>query len=442
VNVAEKKITVISGGKPDGKRGKGGGGAYDPNDWRHGLVRDRDGLPKPTLHNLMLILENDPHLSGLFAMNEFENRICLQKIAPWPGAKPNEYRETDATRLSAWLGNPDRYTLNAKPDMVNAAVLATAESAAYHPVRTYLNGLVWDQKERLPSLFMDCFGVTDSAYARHVSVVFAISAVARIFIPGCQVDFMLVLEGGQGAGKTRAVNALFGDDWYAESMESPQHKDFYISLLGRWGVEIGEMHSFSKADTTKVKQAVTARFDHYRPPYGRAAQSFPRQSVFVGTTNEHDWQRDHTGARRYLPIRVGAKVDVGALRELRDQIWAEAVVRFKRGEQWWALPPGAEDQQEDRFQEDSWTEPVDRWLSGACDDKHYTIQMRRVPDSAKLDYVSTSEILNWALGLDYSKHTRAEQNRIGQIMRKLGWESMRKEESGRKRRLWIRPAPF
>lgn len=441
MSVARQKITVLQGGKDGGGRG---GAPIDPADWRLLLVRDRDGIPRATMHNMMLVLEHDPCLAGLFAMNEFENRICLQKIAPWSGAKPNEYRETDATRLAAWLGSPERYTLNAKPEMVTAAVLAVAESAAYHPVRSYLEALEWDGVERLPSLFIDHFAVSDTPYARHVSVVFAISAVARIFVPACQVDFMLVLEGGQGAGKTRAVNALFGDDWYAESMESPQHKDFYISLLGRWGVEIGEMHSFSKADTTKVKQAVTARYDHYRPPYGRAAQSFPRQCVFVGTTNETDWQRDHTGARRYYPVRVGGRVDVAALRELRDQIWAEAVARFKRGEQWWTDPPDAHEQQEDRYQEDSWTDPVHQWLSGRREDKYYPLDIKRVPNTTppQVDYISTSEILYHALGMDYAKHTRAEQNRIGQIMRKLGWESIRSETQGRKRRIWVRPPPF
>jgi predicted P-loop ATPase len=443
VNVARNKLTVVAGSKDAPRKGGGGNGAGMPaTDWRAQLVYGRDGEVKATAHNLLLILEHDPQLGALFAMNAFENRICLRKDAPWPGAVAGDYRETDATRLCAWLGHPERYRMNPKPELVNAAVLAMAEAASFHPVREYLDGLQWDERERIPTLFADYFGVADTEYARHVALAFCISAVARIYNPGCQVDFMLVLEGAQGAGKTRATNALFGDELYAEAMESPQHKDFYIGLLGKWGVEIGEMHAFSKADTTKVKQAVTARFDHYRPPYARSAQSFPRQCVFIGTTNETDWQRDSTGGRRYYPIRVGDRIDLAALRDLRDLIWAEAAARFKRDEPWWIAPPGAAEQQEDRYQEDSWSDPIHQWLCGKDSEDRYPRDVCRPCGLLAVDRVSTSDILSWALRIDFARHTRGEQNRVGSIMRKLGWDSIRVEHAGSKRRIWVRPPPF
>lgn len=434
------KVVVMDGARRGGG-GRSGGGAGAAGDWRADLVVGRDNEVKPTAHNLMLILKNDEHLAGLFAMNAFENRIALLRTAPWGAEACNEYRETDGVRFAAWLGSPHRYRMSPKLDLLNAVVLAVAEAASFHPVREYLDGLAWDGIERIPTLFRDAFGVPDSDYARHVARAFFVSAVARICQPGCQVDFMLVLEGDQGAGKTRAVNALFGDGLYAEAMESPQHKDFYIGLQGKWGIEIGEMHAFSKADVTKVKQAVTARADHYRPPYARTAQSFPRQCVLIGTTNETDWQRDPTGARRYYPLRVGERIDLARLREQRDQLWAEAVMRYKRGDPWWETPPGAGDEQEERYQEDSWIDPIARWLDGLADERYYPTGLRR-DGTARVESVSTAQVLYYALGMEWAKHTRAEQNRIGPIMRRLGWEGTRLESRGRKLRVWVRRPPF
>ncbi len=436
--MARQKLTVV------GAANSSSGGSRDapPEDWRTLLIFGRDGEVKATTHNVLTILEKDAQLAGLFAMDSFRNLIALTKPAPWSGGRDGEYRDTDATRLSGWMGHPERWKLNAKPDLINAAVLAVAEAASFNPPRVYLESLAWDGVERLPSLFTDYFGVADSDYSRHVATVFAVSAVARIYEPGCKVDFMLVLEGGQGVGKTFAINSLFGDAWYAEALESPAHKDFYIALLGKWGVEIGEMHAFSKADTTKVKQAVTARFDHYRPPYARSAESFPRQCVFIGTTNETDWQRDSTGGRRYYPIRVGEAIDVDALRQIRNQVWAEAVARYKRGERWWVPPPGATEQQEERFQEDSWADPIQQWLSGQEDHDRYPSHICRPDGLQRVDKVSTSDVLSLALRIDLARHGRAEQMRVAAIMRKLGWDHARVEARGVKRRIWIGPAPF
>lgn len=443
MNVARDKITVIDGGGR--KRGNGGSdsGSNKPSDWRDELVRNRDGRIESSAWNITHILQNDDYLDGLFYLDVFANAVVLTRDPPWPGGLRTEFTDTDAVELAAWFGAPYRYGMTPKRDMILDCVEAVARRKAKHPVREYLNALRWDESPRIERMFIDLFGAEDSSYNRRAALCFMVSAVARILWVdsqvahnGAQVDFMLVLEGEQGIRKTGAVRTLFGAQWYAEAMESPSGKDFFQALRGRWGVEIGEMDSFSKADVTKVKQAITSRFDTYRPSYGRVTRSFRRECVFVGTTNEQQYLRDATGGRRFLPVRAFS-VDVARLGEQRDMLWAEAVRLFRDGHQWWALPAEAAAEQEKRFDADAWEDVIARWLTGALDDeKSYPPRLRAVLPA--MPWTTTHEILDWALHVDTGKQTRAEQNRVGKIMHRLGWTNTQGMRDGVKVRYWHR----
>ncbi len=325
----------------------------DRPDWWPLLALTQRDQPKACLHNVIVVLTHHPDWAGLLRRDQFANRLVLTRQAPY-GRGPGALIDVDATEIAAWLGDPENLGLAVCSILVLEAAEMVATRDSFHPVQAYLGELAWDGEARLPELLPDHFGAARDEYTTALGVNFLVSAVARALEPGCQVDFMVVLEGGQGLGKTRAVRALFGRDWYAEAMESPASKDFYQSLVGRWGVEISEMHAFSRAEVNKVKQAITSQADVYRPSYGRVARAYPRHCVFVGTTNEDDYLRDPTGGRRFLPVRC-TEVNVTALHSLRDQLWAEAVVRYRAGHAYWEAPPGAVDEQDARFQEDSWT---------------------------------------------------------------------------------------
>ena len=157
---------------------------------------------------------------------------------------------------------------------------------------------------------------------------------------------MLVLEGEQGKRKSSALRALFGSQWFVETSESPTGKDFYQVIQGCWGVEIGEMDSFGKADVTAVKTAISRRVGKFRAPYEGVPRADRRECVFAGTTNEHEYLRDPTGGRRFLPVRTDGVVDLDGIVEQRDQLWAEAAHLFGQGFQWWDLPEDAADEQE------------------------------------------------------------------------------------------------
>jgi predicted P-loop ATPase len=442
MSVPKDRMTVIVGGKDDGprKRGGGGEGGRGAEDWRTSLVYSRDGDVRATAHNLALILENDAVMAGLFAFDEFGNRIVLRRSTPWADATRTEFAEEDAFELAAWLAHPERYRLHAKSSVVAEAIEAIARRHRFHPVREYLDRLKWDGASRVPTLLSAYCGAEATDYTTRASEILLFSAVARVLVPGAKADVMIVLEGAQGAGKTRAVRTLFGTDWSAEAMESPSSKDFYQCLAGRWGIEIGEMESFTKAEVNKVKQALSAQDDTYRPSYGRYARKFPRQCVFVGTTNDDQYLRDATGARRFLPVRVSG-VDVKRLAADRDQIWAEAFQRYREGVDWWTLPAGAAQQQDARYLADAWSEPIERWLSGTLNAMRYPddLDWREPAQGGGIRSVTISQVMSWALVMDVGKHTRQDQMRVAAILRRAGWAKRQCLIGGRRANRWYRP---
>lgn len=447
MSVARKRLEVIDGGGAPP-----GGGSPGGDDWRDGLTRNRDGRIESTLHNLTLILENDTHFAALFWLNESSNQVVLSRDPPWTGGSRDEFTDTDAYELAAWLQRPDLYGMLVSDEIALKAVITVARRHRRHPIREYLHQLKWDGKPRVERMFIDMMAAEDSVYHEQAAKCFMVGAVARVlwFDPkqpsvGAKVDFMAVLEDRQGRKKTTAFETLFGATWFVETMESPSHNDFYQILQGCWGVEIAEMHSFGKADVARVKGAITRRVDKYRAPYERAPRSWRRECVFVGTTNESQWLRDPTGGRRFLPIALtmSSEVDIQALRENRDQLWAEAVHLFNEGFQYWVLPDEAAEQQEQRFMEDSWEGRIARWLTGSMPakstdaDPPYPGHLRW---NGRVEWTTTDELLTYAIGLDPGKHGRPEQMRISDAMTRLGWVNKRRvwPDSGERERRWVR----
>lgn len=439
---ARKSMTVIDGGKG---AGGGDGGAPASDEWKAKLTKTREGYVEGTLHNLIQIIEHDDRLAGLFWLNESSNQVLLSRDAPWMGGNRDEFTDADSCELAAWLQHPDRYYCRCKDDTVLKAVVSVARRHRRHPIREYLTGLKWDGAPRVETMLQDLFGAPDNAYCRRAALCFAVGAVARVLwldskqpFVGAQVDFMLVLEGEQGKRKSSAWRALFGSQWFVETNESPTGKDFYQVIQGCWGVEIGEMDSFGKADVTAVKTAITRRVDKFRAPYERVPRSYRRECVFVGTTNEHEYLRDPTGGRRFLPVRTDGEVLVDRILELRDQLWAEAVHLFDQGHKWWELPAEAAEEQEDRYIGDSWEGRLAKWLAMKAPGDMQKVYPQRLQFAEVVEWTTTDEILQWCMCMDPGKHGRPEQMRVAASIKRLGWKQARVLVDGIKERRWVR----
>jgi len=445
MTVAKRKLVVVDGsGTPPGES--------SPDDWKHLLTRNKEDRVEGTLHNLCLILDNDEAFAGLFWLNESSNQVVLSRHPPWTSGTQDEFIDADSYELTAWLQHPDNYRMAVGDDTVLKAVITVARRHRRHPIREYLQNLEWDGKPRVDRMFVELFGAEDRLYNLQAAKCFMVSAVARILWldpkqpnVGAKVDFMLVLEDKQGKKKTSAMEALFSAPWFVETMESPSGNDFFQILLGCWGVEIAEMDSFSKADVTRVKGAITRRMDKYRAPYERVPRSWRRECVFVGTTNENEYLRDPTGGRRFLPVKILPEgiIDLERIHLERDQLWAEACAMFEAGDAWWVLPDEAEEEQESRYIEDSWEGRITTWTEGRMVPKDPQRPMpypERYAGGGRVQWTTTDEILQHAIGMEAAKHDRPSQMRVAHAMKRLGWEHKRKEwvpGAGKERR-WLR----
>ncbi|HZR35689.1 MAG TPA: VapE domain-containing protein [Nevskia sp.] len=382
--------------------------------WQDQLMRNKEDRVMATLSNLVIILDKHPAWRDRLRLDVRSHRIICRDLPTGEGTR--EIDEADKVEIAAWMGRIDTMAVNVDTRKVGEATLCVASRRKFNPLVEWLDSIKWDENERIPTFFSKYCSSAQNDYTATVAQNFFIGAVARARDPGAKFDLMLILEGPQGARKTSLLIELATPEWYAEAMESPAVKDFYQSLQGKWIIEIAELESFSKAEVNKIKQAITSRWDYYRPSYGEFAKNFPRCCVFAGTTNESTYLRDPTGARRFMPVKVG-EIDLEGIRAIRTQLWAEADALYRRGVAFWKLPPAAEAEQESRYQEDSWSEVVKRWLDGEAPKGTYP---NEIP--VKVTEVTMTEVLRRALLLDFGKHDRATQTRVGMIMKRMGWE--------------------
>jgi hypothetical protein len=312
-------------------------------DWLKLLEVDKYGLYKPTIGNVVLILENDPYLKEKMALNEFSHRTMIRGNLPWH--KLENTREGDA-----WGDSDDAalrfyiekvYKITA-PGKIIDALLVVEKKNKYHPIREYLHSLAWDGIGRVDKLLIDYLGAEDSSYTKAVTRKALAAAVARVFVPGIKFDYMLVLVGSQGLGKSHIIS-LLGQSWYSDSLNTVLGKEAYEQLQDAWLIEMAELSATKKAEAEAVKHFISKREDIYRMAYGKRVTKFPRQCVFFGTTNDNEFLKDKTGNRRFWPVVVGINkrnkdLWTHMVQAEIDQIWAEAYEIFKGGESLYLNP--------------------------------------------------------------------------------------------------------
>lgn len=309
----------------------------EANQWMQHLEVDKLGQYKSTIENISLILENDENLKGKIALNEFSHRTMIKGNLPWHRLlnkkEGDQWKDSDDSSLRHYIEKVYRIT---SPMKINDGLLIVEEKNKFHPIRDYFNSLVWDGVKRVDNLFIDYLGASDTKYNRMVTRKALVAGVARIFNPGVKFDYMLVLVGKQGVGKSHILS-LLGQNWYSDSFNTVQGKEAYEQLQDAWIIEMAELTAAKKAETEAVKHFISKREDIYRVAYGKRVTKFPRQCVFFGTTNEMDFLKDKTGNRRFWPVMVEKhriKKDLWRedIKAEIHQIWAEAVELWKMGE--------------------------------------------------------------------------------------------------------------
>lgn len=296
-------------------------------------LNNQTGTIKPTIDNFKIILENDPNLKGKFALNAFAGRGEVLGSLPWNSSTKRRLW-SDADNNGIYWYFEKVYKVLSFPK-IDAALSIHSEKHKFNEVVDYLKSLVWDGTPRLDTLLTDYLGAADSEYVRAVTRKAFVAAVKRAMEPGCKYDTMLILSGAQGLGKSTLLDKM-SKGWFNDSIRTFEGKESSELLQGVWLVEISELDAFRKTDDSRIKQFLSQRYDRFRAAYGRHVKEIPRSCVFFGTTNRDEFLRDITGNRRFLPVDVGVNQPTKNIwQDLDtevDQIWAEAVLRWKIGE--------------------------------------------------------------------------------------------------------------
>lgn len=385
-----------------------------------GLIAGDNG-PRPCLENILRILAR-PEWDGCLIHDALLCRPVLLRATPAHGAGvyPRWWTDTDDAIVCAWMQR--EVGLFVSPSALPAAVLATASRHSRHPVLDYLGGLRWDGQQRL-DLWLHClFGVEDTPLTRAFASMFLISAVARVSNPGDKADHMLILEGDQGLKKSSGILALLPRaEWFLDDVGEigGTGKDAAERLQGKWLVEVPELDALSRAEATRVKAFVSRQVDDFRPAYGRWAQRFPRQCVFLGSTNEDHYLKDASGGRRFWPVRC-TKIDLDGIRAQRDQLWAEALARYEDGGQWWLseeIEALAREAQDDRYDADIWHERIEEYLIGQSE-------------------VTVAGVLS-AIGIEPKAQDPSDERRAAKVLRRLRWRRHQRRDPDGGRRRWV-----
>lgn len=407
----------------------------DPATWQR-LDMTSTGLPEPTLHNLVTILDTDPVYKGHFSYDTFAEKIVYDT---------NDMTDYVDTSLNCQI--QAIYRLNTETGKLREAIQMVAHYYEFHPVCDYLNALEWDGVERLPELMTTGFRVTnrDPDVLIDAGVKFAISAVARVLPsrdidgnggPGCKVDTLVVFVGAQGSKKSTAFAALASPLWFSDTAIDLTSKDAYMQIQGTWLYELSELDSLKKAEHSRTKSFISSQVDKYRPPYGHHVERKPRQVVLVGTTNEEQFLSDSSGSRRFVPVMLpnGVSADLSWLRTNRDQLWAEAKARYDAGESWWYEGEESERlarQSEAHNQEDGWDESVLQHLKN--------MQSMPVPPGGKV--ITTNYMLLNAIGMVQKDITPRHMQHMASVLKRLGYAQAPRPRivgGGIQPRTWVR----
>ena len=413
---------------------------FSDEDWQNGLELDKSGHVKNTLHNLTLILENDPNLKGV-VFNQLLDGMEIKGEVPWK--HPSKFwRDADDAQLISYV---DAHYGTFSARNYDIAVTKVADDRAYHPIREFIESLPeWDKVPRVDTLLVDYLGAADTAYVRAVTRKTLCAAISRVLRPGCKFDSMLVLNGPQGVGKSTLIAKLAGE-WFSDSLNLGDTKDKTAAekLQGYWILEIGELAGLKKAEVETLRSFLSRQNDIYRAAFGKRATPHLRQCVFFGTTNaESGYLRDTTGNRRFWPVKTpgsGKKQSWNLTHEEILQIWAEALVYVRQGEKLYLSPEMdalAKDEQREAMESDEREGLVREYLDTLLPERWAEMDLfeRRnfltgsdfgglqEKGTVRRTSVSNMEIWCECFGKERANLRRTDSNELTGILARLGWK--------------------
>lgn len=288
------------------------------------------GKPLPTLGNVLYILEKEIH-PQLIKRDLFKVRDVYGVDTPWGAKKDQMLEDEDALIIKEWILR--RYNFEPSRNTIEEAIVIRSRKNSFHPIKEMLESLPpWDGVDRLNTglkKYLDAEG--DPEYLAQVFRKWMVAAVSRVYQPGTKFDWIIILEGMQGRGKSRFGELLFGSEYFTDWLPKDlSDKEAMVTLEGNWCIEFGELAVLNKTELRDVKNFIPRSFDKFRRPFATRKVELGRQCVFFGTTNEDQYLQDETGNRRFMPVKVG-KLNEPELLTDRLQLWAETLLIYQLG---------------------------------------------------------------------------------------------------------------
>ena len=394
------------------------------------------GGVRNSIRNCLTVFQYDPLLAGALAYNLLTDRTDLVKPIGCQRPPGASMTDTDMKYIRLYL--EETYGLTSERKIADAADLA-AHQNSYHPVRDYLNGLVWDGTERIRFCLRHFLGAAADTYTCEALKLFLLGAIHRAYRPGCKFEVMLCLVGGQGAGKSTFFRLLaVRDEWFSDDLRRLDDDNVYRKLQGHWIIEMSEMIATANAKSIEeIKSFLSRQKEVYKIPYETHPADRLRQCVFGGTSNALDFlPLDRSGNRRCLPVLVNpeqAEVhileDEAASRAYISQLWAEAMALYRAGR--WKLTFSPElvrylkDHQRDFMPEDTKAGMILAYLDrctgdAVCSKQLYREALNHPFDEPKQwEIREINEIMNQCVtGWSYFSNPRM----FPQYGRQKGWE--------------------
>ena len=305
---------------------------------RNLLEKTEKGGIANTIQNCVFVFENDPTFSGKISRNLLTETDDMIGDFPW---RRNTTRFDDQDLPHVLLHFEQYYGIRSEKCIENA-FRVVASKHSFHPIQDHLKRLHWDGTQRIRYALHHFLGAETNDYNEECLKVFMLGAVKRIFEPGSKFDLMLVLTGGQGAGKSTFLRFLaIRDEWFSDDLKRLDDEKIFQRLSGHWILEMSEMVATANAKSIEdIKSFLSRSKDTYKFPYDRYAADHLRQCVFAGTTNRMDFlPMDRSGNRRFLPVQVHPEqaethilTDEAASRAYIEQMWAEIMMIYESGE--------------------------------------------------------------------------------------------------------------
>lgn len=365
------------------------------------------------------VLENREEFKGLLWYDEFYGRYFTKfDFNTWEDEGPaRPWTDIDDLCLTTFMQRHLGLT-KMTVQMVSQAVQVYGHQHLRNEPQDWLNSLVWDGKSRIEAFLNLGFGVKGSDYTHAVSKNWWISMVARVLDPGCQADYMVILEGEQGTFKSKALRTI-GGKYCVECKTEITNKDFLSGMRGKFLIVINELDSFGRANINTVKNMITTTTDNFRTHYGRHNEDVPRHCIFVATTNSESYLTDPTGGRRFWPVRIHA-INLKFIEKEREQCFAEAVARHKAGETHYEMPAvETAAEQEARREVHPWETLIEKHLG------ELLVQETTIVD-----------LLDTCLGLPVKDWTVPNRRTVGNCLRALGWVNTVKSYDGKTSRVY------